>query len=114
MYTSVGVLQRDAPMQGHKPEFLQMQRQLAIDLATAVRKFNRIVQEDLPAHFEGYDPKSSGWPSVSEIKEMVGQRACEVAAGIERKRDKLERLQALYDTTINDILARKQLEHTMK
>lgn len=114
MYTSVGVLQRDAPTQGHKAEFLQMQRQLALDLATAVRKFNRIVQEDLPTHFEGYDPESSVWPSVSEIKEMVGHRAREVAAGIEQKKVKLERLQVLYDTTINDILARKQLEHTMK
>lgn len=110
MYTSIGVLQRDAPTQGHKPEFLQMQRQLALDLATAVRKFNKIVQEDLPAHFDGYDPRTSEWPSELEIKEVIERKVGEVADGIEQKRNKLERLQALYDTTINDILSRNQID----
>lgn len=108
MYTSIGVLQRDAPSQGHKPEFLQMQRQLALDLATVVRKFNQILQDDLPLHFAGYDPKTSKWPSEEDIKEILGKRGEEVAAGLEQKRSKLERLQALYDTTIADILTMQQ------
>lgn len=104
MYTSIGVLQRDAPSQGHKPEFIQMQRQLALDLAAAVRKFNQIVKDDLPHHFSGYEPKTSQWSSGDEMKEALGKRAEEVTAGLEQKKSKLERLQALYDTTINDIM----------
>lgn len=104
MYTSVGVLQRDAPTQGHRPEFQQMQRQLATDLTTAITTFNTLLDGEVKDQFAGYQPNEGNWPDEEEIRRILGRRIEELEEGIRLKMERAERLQAFYQQYTDELM----------
>lgn len=103
MFASFGVLQRDAPSQAENPEFLRMQRQMASDMATAVRRFNAIAEHDLKEHFTGYNVTGS-WPSTEQIKEALQEKIQETEAHIRQQEAKRDQLQQLFDETVSQLI----------
>lgn len=104
MYTSVGVLQRDAPRQGHKPEFQQMQRQLATDLSGAVSTFKGLLEEEVPAMFEGYQPGDGIWPSEEEIRQILDSRIEAIEEAIRLKMERVDKMQAFYEQYTDELI----------
>ncbi len=99
MYTAIGVLQRDAPSKGNLPEFQTTQRQLANDLAQAIKDFNLILSTEISEYFKGYDP--NGWPSTEQIVRVLQEQSQSLEQNIQTQRDKLDRLQQLFDEAVS-------------
>lgn len=101
MYTSIGVLQRDAPSQGHTSQFQTAQKQMATDLVTSVKAFKKILQEDLPTYF-GTD--NIEWPTQEEIKVAIDRKIQMLEGSMTEKEQRLAAMKALYDKIIQENL----------
>lgn len=100
MYTSIGVLQRDAPSQGHLPQFRAAQQQMAQDLLASVKAFKAILREDLPS--SGILAPGNGWPQAGEVKASLEGRIGLLEGEIEQGRARLAEMQSIYDNIINE------------
>ena len=101
MYTSIGVIQRDAPSQGHLPAFRAAQQQMAQDLLASVRAFKKILKEDLLPS-SGVTEAGDGWPQAEDVRASMEARIALLEREVEQGRARLAQMQSVYDNIIQE------------
>lgn len=102
MFNSIGVIQRDAPTQGHTKEFQAAQAQMASDFVTAIREMKRIVNEELPGLYPDGDTGKGEELDLEAAKQTLRERIAGVSARIQEMEEKRDQLQLLFDDIFND------------
>jgi hypothetical protein len=100
MFNSIGIIQRDAPTQGHTKEFQAAQAQMASDFVAAIREMKRIVNEELPGLYP--DGDNGGELDLEAAKQALRERIAGVNARIQEMEEKRDQIQLLFDDIFND------------
>lgn len=102
MFTSLGVIQRDAPTQGHTPEFQASQAQMASEFVTAIKEMKRIVNEELPGLYAS--ASLDGGLDSEEAKQVLRGKIGKVSEDIQQKERQCAGLQVLFDDIFKETM----------
>ena len=102
MFSSLGVLQRDAPALSGSPEFAAMPPRMAADLAATIETCQQLVRTELP---QAYGGATAEWPSPEALQQQLGDALQAVQQRLRQQQARLAAMQALYDDLILRALA---------
>lgn len=95
MFNSIGIIQRDAPTQGHTPQFQATQSQLASDFVSAIREMKRIISQDLPGLYS--DTNLDEEIDLDAARQSLRQKIEALNGLIQEKESNRDQLQLLFD-----------------